>query len=70
MKCETEIIDRIEELHNNLQLIEEKLKVEMGKHFSKRNTRLLWFLDKEKSVWEFALQQLQWTLSNNEYPKI
>ena len=66
MKCETEIINRMEELHKNLGLIEEKLKEELGKHFSKRNTRLLWFLDKEKSVWESALQQLQWTLSDNE----
>lgn len=38
---------------------------ELEKHFMKRDKRLLLFLHKEKSIWEFALLQMQWLLDDD-----
>ena len=64
MRSESEIIARINELKANLQLIDDRLQEEMSIHFRKRDYRLLRFLYKEKSVWEFTLAQMEWLLSD------
>lgn len=65
MKTEYQITEKMQELNANLSAIEERLQVELKKHHSKRDFRLLWFLDKERKVWEYALTQLNWILSND-----
>lgn len=64
MKTEKEILFRIEELNVNLSIVQQKMDKELEKHYKKRDKRLLLFLYKEKSVWEFALVQLNWLLSD------
>ena len=63
MKTEYEINERMQELTKKLLLIENSIQAELKKPHQKRDPRLLWFLDKEKSVWEFGLAQMAWMLS-------
>ncbi|MBO9201554.1 MULTISPECIES: hypothetical protein [Niastella] len=63
MRQETEILEKIEELRTNLNNIVEKADAEMTKPYAKRDLRLLRFLNREKNVWQFALQQMEWLLA-------
>ncbi|MBB6112610.1 hypothetical protein SAMN05421821_12077 [Mucilaginibacter lappiensis] len=64
MRTENEIRSKIEEFNINLAIIQSKMEKELEKHFMKRDKHLLLFLHKEKSIWEFALVQLHWLLSD------
>jgi hypothetical protein len=63
MKEAAVIQARVAELKRNLLIIEQRTEEELKKHFRKRDKRLLHFLYKEKSVWEYAIQQLDWVLN-------
>ncbi|WP_367867917.1 hypothetical protein [Pedobacter sp. WC2423] len=65
MRTEHEIRSKIEEFTINLSIIKLKMEQELEKHFMKRDKRLLLFLHKEKSIWEFALLQMQWLLDDD-----
>jgi len=65
MKYATEISTRIMELKEKIRVIEEERNKELKKPFDKRNIRLLSFLYKEYSVYEFSMSQLEWVLSLN-----
>jgi hypothetical protein len=62
-KCKVEISLRLLELNKTLQLLKDRMKEELGKPFGKRDRRLLQFIHKESSVYEFAVAQLEWVLS-------
>jgi hypothetical protein len=64
MKSEKEILLRIETFQVNLAMVQQKMGKELEKHYKKRDKRLLLFLYKEKSVWEFAIEQLHWLMSD------
>jgi hypothetical protein len=66
MRNEYEIMAKINELRSNVQLVEERMQEELALHYRKRDYRLLRFLYKEKSVWEFALSQMEWLLSDKK----
>lgn len=63
MRSETEVQVRIEEFRNNLNIVLEKAKAEMDKPYITRDYTSLKFLNREKNVWEFALQQMEWVLA-------
>ena len=65
MRTEHEVRSKIEEFNVNLSIIKLKMEQELEKHFMKRDKRLLLFLHKEKSIWEFALLQMQWLLDDD-----
>lgn len=65
MRTEHEVRSKIEEFTVNLSIIKLKMEQELEKHFMKRDKRLLLFLHKEKSIWEFALLQMQWLLDDD-----
>ncbi|SEW42762.1 hypothetical protein SAMN05428988_5398 [Chitinophaga sp. YR573] len=62
MRKESEIISKIEGFNTNLLIIEERINEELQKHYEKRNKALLLFLNKERCVWEFAVEQMKWML--------
>jgi hypothetical protein len=65
MKDAAAIQARMAELRTNLSIIEQRTEEELKKHFRKRDKRLLHFLYKEKSVWEYGIQQLDWVLNHH-----
>lgn len=65
MRSETEIHTRTEEIRSNLARILEKTTEEIEKPYNERDYRLLKFLNRERNVWEFALQQMEWLLTDN-----
>jgi hypothetical protein len=44
-------------------LLEEKKNEELQKPITKRDTRLLTFIDREQKLYDFALAQFEWLLS-------
>lgn len=66
MRTEHEIIDKLEELRCHLAIILDRANEEMAKPYLNRDQRLLRFLNKEKSVWEFSLLQLKWLLGGEK----
>lgn len=65
MRSEAEIHTRTEEIRSNLARILEKTTEEIEKPYNERDYRLLKFLNRERNVWEFALQQMEWLLTDN-----
>jgi hypothetical protein len=63
MRTENEITERMQELNKKKLLVEERIQIEVKKPNQRRDPRILWFLDKERAVWEFALSQMDWILS-------
>lgn len=59
MKIEQKITDEIKAIESTLLILNEKKKKELETHFAKRDYRLLRFLNKEYSVYKFALQLLE-----------
>ena len=64
MRTEFEINERMQEISKNLLLIEERIQAELKGDYKKRLPRTMWFLDKEREVWRFALSEMNWILSN------
>ena len=62
MRSNAEIEDRMADLRNTVSLLNSKKEQEFEKPFGQRDYRLLVFLNKETSVYEFALSQLEWAL--------
>jgi hypothetical protein len=65
MKSEIEIFTRINELKANILIIEKRTREELEKNYRERDDRLLNFLDKERSVWEYALKQIEWVFQES-----
>ena len=63
MKCEVEISLRIMELKKNIRIVDKRRSEELEKPFSRRDRRLLLFLNKESDIYQYALLQLEWALS-------
>jgi hypothetical protein len=63
MKDELDIIKRIEELRDTMKMLENKKVDELKKSFKDRDYRLLRFLHKEYSVYDFAVSQLEWVFT-------
>lgn len=62
MRKESEILSKMNDFNENLLIIEERINEELKKHYSKRDKNLLLFLNKERCVWEFAIEQMEWLL--------
>jgi len=62
MRSNAEIEDRMADLRNTVSLLNSKKEQEIEKPFGQRDYRLLVFLNKETSVYEFAISQLEWLL--------
>jgi hypothetical protein len=62
MRTELEISQRIDSLRENILLIDTKIDEELEKNYSKRDYRLLSFLQKERSVWSLAIHHLEWII--------
>lgn len=52
-------------MQNKLSMLEKKKVEEAKKPVLQRNHRVFLFLDKECSIYEFAIEQLQWILNND-----
>jgi hypothetical protein len=63
MQNETDISLKIEELKERIVLLRKKKEEELKKPTDKRDRRLLIFLHKESSIYEFAVSQLEWVLA-------
>ena len=62
MRSNAEIEDRMADLRNTVSHLNSKKEQEFEKPFGQRDYRLLVFLNKETSAYEFALSQLEWLL--------
>jgi hypothetical protein len=63
MRSETEINERINAILENVHILIRKRNEEMGKPFEDRDFRLLVFIQRECSIYEYSLSQLRWMLS-------
>ncbi|HYC29678.1 MAG TPA: hypothetical protein VEB42_12690 [Chitinophagaceae bacterium] len=63
MKREMEVISRLTELQSMVRMLEDKRREELSKPCDQRDYRLIRFLNREFSVYEFSVAQLQWLLS-------
>ncbi len=64
MKEEKDIFTKIEEFKENILRIEEGKQKELQRDINKRNVRILSFYNRERSVYEFAIDQLEWLLTD------
>lgn len=62
MRTAAEIIAKMEGFNQSLSLVEERINEELQKHYDKRDKGLLLFLNKERCVWQFAIEQMKWLL--------
>ena len=63
MKAPIDITNHIANLNKSKQLLQEKKNEELQKPITKRDTRLLTFIDREQKLYDFALAQFEWLLS-------
>jgi hypothetical protein len=63
MKDVPEIAEKILEMKKYIDKIEARRQEELKKSIEKRDVRLMMFLNRESNVYEFALCQLEWVLS-------
>ena len=63
MKDIHEILGRLEELKARLAMVEAERETELKKPFKDTDYKLLRFLHKERDVYLFSLQQLEWVLA-------
>jgi hypothetical protein len=63
MRSEIEINERINDILKNVHILLKKRDEEMGKPFGERDNRLLLFIQRECSIYDYSLSQLRWMLS-------
>jgi len=63
MRSENEIKDRIDSIIEKLSVLSKKKCEEMKKPLRKRDHRLLIFIGKEYSMYNYALTELMWATS-------
>lgn len=62
MRTEAEITEQMDSIRERMTVLQRKTEEEMQKKFEERDYRLLRFLNKEYSVYEYALNQMEWIL--------
>ena len=66
MRTRQQMTDRIDELKTKILFIEQSIQREMEKNFDERDYVLLKFLDREQSIYQFGVLQIEWILSDSE----
>lgn len=64
MKSKEEILQRLDLISQNISLLDSIIEQEMKKTIVKRRVKYLLFLSKEKSIYDFARQQIEWIVKD------